>query len=578
MNKESLMTNIKWLLGHVARLKAMYALAIVMLAVSAILQLWTVVVQKNIIDDVFVAGEYSKLYPLLSLFVICFLGFVLLEIFGPYVFVKNRSKIERNISFEVLNYLYERIPIRRLHSERTAKYTAMLTSDIMLLANMTAREVPIAVQLIVRIVGLIVVIALSSPILLVFLIGICVLYLLLAKWSTPKAKQASHESVQERTQLQVLLDENISGTREVVSYHRGHAEDERYGSIFGRYFTKLYREGMLNNSQTQIGETIRWGAIAVILAYCGYAVFHDQMSLGTFVLVFQFALQLLVAMQTLFALYLLFSQQIVHAERIRDVMAEEMGQGRLELEESVERIRFQKVKFQYNEHTKMIFDGLTIDIPGGQKVALVGESGCGKSTLLQLIVRFYEPQAGMIQINQTDLPDIDRKHWAKRITCVMQESYFFAGSIRDNLLMGHQALDDEELLGLCELCCIAAYIVQLPNGLDTLIGERGITLSGGERQRLSLVRALVRNSEILILDEATSALDYETERRVQAAMDIQRQGKTTIVIAHRLSTIRNADTIIVLQHGQIIASGTDAELLVSCPLYSDHVSKQTVPA
>ncbi|MFD0959751.1 ABC transporter ATP-binding protein [Paenibacillus chungangensis] len=194
---------------------------------------------------------------------------------------------------------------------------------------------------------------------------------------------------------------------------------------------------------------------------------------------------------------------------------------------------------------------LIVDLPIGRKLAVIGTSGGGKSTLSTLLVRFYEPEQGAILVNGKPLSAWKREDWLRKVALVSQEPYFFPDTIRMNLMMGNEDISEEEMIAYCQKMLIHDTVAALPDGYDTVLGERGVTLSGGQRQRLAIVRALLREPEILLLDEATSALDLETERVIQRNLDELRAGKTTIIIAHRLSTIRNADHVYEVQEGNM---------------------------
>ena len=221
-----------------------------------------------------------------------------------------------------------------------------------------------------------------------------------------------------------------------------------------------------------------------------------------------------------------------------------------------------------------ILQDICIDIPAGKTVALVGPSGSGKSTICSLLPRFYDVQSGAITIDGIDIRDFKIKALRSRIGIVQQDLYLFGGSIRDNIAYGKPDATEEEIIFAAKRANIHDYISSLPDGYNTNVGERGIRLSGGQKQRIAIARVFLKNPPILILDEATSALDNESERYIQKALEELSRGRTTLVIAHRLSTIRNADEIIVIEHGRVKERGTDAELLALNGLYAKYHKMQ----
>lgn len=238
-------------------------------------------------------------------------------------------------------------------------------------------------------------------------------------------------------------------------------------------------------------------------------------------------------------------------------------------------IKFENVFFNYPSRKDVkILKGLTIEIPRGKTVALVGSSGCGKSTCIQLVQRFYDPLSGKVSIDGNDVKDLNIGWLRDRIGVVGQEPVLFDLSIKENIRLGNMSASDEDIERAVKQANAYNFIEKLPKKYDTMVGEGGTQLSGGQKQRIAIARALVRNPQILLLDEATSALDTESEKVVQAALDNAREGRTTIVVAHRLSTIRTADTIVAFEEGRVKEQGTHNELMNNKDLYYNLVMRQ----
>ena len=257
------------------------------------------------------------------------------------------------------------------------------------------------------------------------------------------------------------------------------------------------------------------------------------------------------------------SQHLFHLLDTQSVIAEPAQPKALA--SAGQAVEFDYVTFGYTA-TPVLHD-ITLTVPAGKMIALVGGSGAGKTTLTNLLLRFYDPGAGAIRIGGVDIRAVTTRTLRSQIAVVAQEVVLFNDTIRNNILLGRPGASDEDVQAAARHAHAHEFILQQPNGYDTVIGERGAALSGGQRQRMAIARAILKDAPILILDEATSALDTESERHVQAALEDLMQGRTTICIAHRLSTIQRADLIVVMGQGRIVETGTHAELLAQGRVY-----------
>lgn len=568
------MSNVRWLLGVLKEVRWAFTLCVVTWIIEAAFSIAITGAQKWVIDDVFYAGNFGLLFPVVGAYVAAVLLFNLFHLIAYTYRTENQLNVQRVVVGEVMESVY-RMPVSRYQNERIAAMMNYMTRDADGIAAIIAHTVPGGLQVLFTLIALSWIIGSASPLLLVMILSVTVAYVALGRYFAPRLRQAARETEQTASDLSVTVEEGLSSTREVIAFNRIAWERARYDGSFRQYFARVMAEGKLENKQRFLASPLRWGVNLLVLGYGGYGVIHGSISLGLFVVVYQFASQFVGGCNTFYNLATRLVAQMAHVERVREFIESQQGdEGHLRLRGPVTEIRFDRVTFRYGDDQPIVLDELSLDIPVGSKVAFVGSSGGGKSTIAQLLIRFFNPKSGRIVINGAPLSDYVEDDWLERVAIVFQDPYLFPDTIRNNLLLGREHITEEAMIEACRKMCIHEFIAALPEGYDTEIGERGLKLSGGQRQRLALARTILADREILILDEATSALDLETERQVQSALDELRKGRTTIIIAHRLSTIQNADVIYVLENGHLAELGTHDELMQGAGVYHALVSAQ----
>lgn len=566
------MANLKWLWIHMNQVKGLLLLSTVLMAMEAFSNLASIGLQQAMIDEVMVNGQAHRFWPILLQIAMAYLAYSLLFTFGPHAIHMTIAKVRSSMSRELMLNMYQ-LPISELQKERSANYVYHFSNDLQTSAHLAANDLPRIVQQLVTVIVIIVVIAMASPMLLGVMLIMVTFYTVMGKNFGSARKQVSAEINRHKSDLLVHLEEGVSSTREVIAFHRQDWETQLYRNKFGSYFDSVMKEGKLINKQLLLSDPLKWGILIFVLSYCGILVLEDHLSIGLFVVTYQYATRFMDSLGGIYQFIMSLTGKMASVDRVCGVLqGEKLKDGPSTLSGTVCSIQFQNVSFQYG--TQPILKHLTLSIPAGRKTAFVGASGGGKSTIASLLVRFFEPTEGQIHINNLWLENIRRADWMSRVTLVFQEPYLFPDTIRTNLLLGLEGVSEERMIEVCQAMQIDYFIKGLPEGYDTVIGERGVTLSGGQRQRLALARAVLRDTEILILDEATSSLDLETERKVQENLDWLRQGRTTVIIAHRLSTIQNSDLIIVMDQGTVAEQGTHDELMTNDFVYRGLVLKQ----
>lgn len=361
------------------------------------------------------------------------------------------------------------------------------------------------------------------------------------------------------------LQETLSGIRMVKAYGREETEEMRFQQSNRAYLSTTMKAIQVSSIGSSHMEVIGVVGVAAIIWYGGFLVIASSMTPGEF---FSFLTAMFMAytpIRRLSGSNNAIQQALAAAERVFDVLdikTEQDGdRGQLELPRVAQSVTFEDVTFHYESQVVPALNEINLTIRAGEMVALVGSSGSGKTTLVNLIPRFYEPTTGRILIDGVDIQSYTLRSLRAQIGMVSQDVVLFDDSIRNNIAFGRPDATDEDIILAAQAAYAHDFVERLPQGYQTVVGEKGVKLSGGERQRLAIARAILRDPPLLILDEATSALDSESERVVQLALANLMKNRTTLVIAHRLSTIQRADRIMVLARGSIVEVGTHDELL-----------------
>ncbi|OKP80719.1 hypothetical protein A3844_26925 [Paenibacillus helianthi] len=564
------MANYKWLWSHVRKIKGLYGLSFLVLFCEALSNVATIALQQKMIDRVMIGGQTDKFWFILLQLGIAYLTYSILFTIGPHLLQHSIAKMRTSMGIELMKHIF-RIPVSVIQKERTAEYVYHFTQDLQVTAHFGASDFPRLFQQAVSVIAIIILVDKASPIILMVLLLFVLMYIIIGGYLAPIRKKISSGVNGHRSKLLIHLEEGVSSTREVIAFHREEWENRLYNKKFIAYFNSIVKEGEIINRQIMLSDPLKWGAVIFIFLYGGNLVLDNRLTIGMFVISFQFTTKLMDSCNSLYQAIMGLSGKFASVERICRLLAVETSpEGNETLKGPIQSICFRDISFKYQ--TQEVLRNLDLNFDSAKKIALVGSSGCGKSTIASLLIRFYDPHAGTILVNRQQFRNIRREDWMRKVTLVSQEPYFFPDTIRMNLLLGITHISEFRMIEMCKAMRIHDFIKDLPDGYDTKIGERGVALSGGQRQRLALARALLRDSEVLILDEATSALDLETERHVQSNLDRLRYQRMTIIIAHRLSTIRNADIIFVINQGSVSGTGTHAELLQDNPLYQSLLS------
>lgn len=532
-------------------------------------------VTQRVVDQVKAGGNPAALVPLALLGLGVFFFQQLLNALRIYI----NNVFEQKVIFDLRSDLYshiQRLPLGWFDNRATGDLMTRILEDVSAVERVLIDGIEQGVIAVLQIAVVIAVLLHYSPWLtlvalspLPFLIAGALAYTLTAHRRYKQQRVAS-------SAMNSLLHDNLAGIRQIKTYVREDEEHRRFNAVSNQLREatlvimrtwSVYNPAM--NFFTNAG-------LALVLLFGGRAVLAHEIDLGVFTAVLLLVGFLYEPIRQLHSL-----NQLVQAGRaagsrvfeIIDTPAEAADEtvrhepGRGEAAGIRGDVTFANVGFAYDDE-RPVLRNITLHAAVGQTVALVGPTGAGKSTLVNLLTRFYEFDSGEIEIDGRPLTEIPRAQLRAAVGLVTQESFLFNGTVRDNLRLSRPEATDEELLTAAAAANARDFIERMPEGLSTVVGERGVKLSVGEKQRVSIARALLKDPPILILDEATASVDNQTERAIQQALDRLMIGRTTFVIAHRLSTVRRADQILVLDHGRIVERGRHAELLEAGGLYA----------
>ncbi len=555
--------DLTWFLGAIWKYRHLLSDVLVASFFLQVFALISPLFFQVVIDKVLVHRTETTLDVLVTGLVCIALFEAIMGGLRTYLFAHTTNRIDVELGARLFRHLLA-LPLAYFQARRVGDFVARVRELENIRVFITSSALTLVIDLLFTVVFLAVMFA-YSPMLTWIVIAAFPFYILISAGATPVFRKRLDEKFQRGAENQAFLVESVTGVETLKSMAVEPQMQRRWEEQLAAYVSASFKVLSLGNVATEAVQFINRAVTALLLFFGARLVMDGSLTVGELVAFNMLSGRVNTPVLRLAQIWQDFHQTKISVDRLGDILNTPpeplFAPGRAALPAVRGDIAFEHVTFRYRIDGPEILSDVSFTIPAGQVVGIVGPSGSGKSTLAKLIQRLYVPESGRVLVDGVDLALADPAWLRRQSAIVLQENILFNRSARDNIALANPAAPIEAIIGAAELAGAHDFILRLPEGYDSIIGERGSTLSGGQRQRIAIARALMQNPKILIFDEATSALDYESERVIQSNMRAIASGRTVLIIAHRLSTVRFADRILTIDRGRLAEDGTHEQLI-----------------
>ncbi|MBD5555652.1 MAG: type I secretion system permease/ATPase [Roseburia sp.] len=565
----------RWFIPTILKFKKQFICVLIAVFLIQILGILTPLMTQVVVDKVLSHHAMNTLYTVSVGILIVYIYELIIGICKNYLFVHTTNRIDVLLSAKLFHHLFG-LPLKYFESRRVGETVARVRELDSIRSFLTGTPLSSIIDVFFIAVSVVVLFWYSTPLTLIVLASLP-FFALLSLIITPLFKKSLDEKFETGARAQSFLVESVNGIHTVKSFALEDSFEEKWGDLQSDYVKAGYKTSMISSTSGSVASFIQQITDLLILAYGAKSVMEGSLSIGQLVAFRMLSGRVSGPVLRLVQLWQEYQQASLSVKRIGDIFNSPMERKSNSAVRNVPPVKgkivFEKVRFRYRMDASDVLHGISFEIKENKVVGLVGRSGSGKSTVSKLIQGLYIPQGGRISIDGMDISLMDPVALRRQIGVVLQENFMFNGTVAENISIHCPGASIEKIIEVAKIAGAHDFIMELEQGYDTVIGEKGVSLSGGQKQRVAIARAIIHEPKILIFDEATSALDYESESIIQNNLKEICKGRTVLMIAHRLSTLSIADEIIVIDKGEVTEQGSHEELMKQEGLYC-HLYRQ----